>query len=123
MGVHRRYEKTVLMMSAAFLVLMCAVCPPEPEGMSARTEEPAARSDETGPRSLLPGEKIDINAADCYDLGRLPGVGPETARKIVEYRQKHGSFRRTNALLKVKGMDKRTFAEIQEYICLNGGTR
>lgn len=73
-------------------------------------------------RSLLPGEKININTADCYDLERLPGIGAGKAENIVDYRRDHGPFPRLNSLLLVDGINERIFAGIREHICLEGGT-
>ena len=35
---------------------------------------------------------IDINTADASTLTQFNGVGPATAKKIVEYRNTNGSF-------------------------------
>ena len=39
------------------------------------------------------GEPIDLNAADLAALDSLPGVGPATARAILEERTRRGGFR------------------------------
>lgn len=47
---------------------------------------------------------IDINSASEQQLDTLPGVGPSTARAIVAYRSRHGSFSRIEDLLNVPGI-------------------
>jgi competence protein ComEA len=48
---------------------------------------------------------VDINTADAATLAEgLNGVGIKKAQAIVDYRQKHGAFKSTNDLAKVKGI-------------------
>ena len=55
-------------------------------------------------RSLAPGEKLDPNTAPEQELDRLPGVGPATARRIVDVRDERGAFSRLDDLLDVPGI-------------------
>ena len=47
---------------------------------------------------------IDINRASAKELEQLTGVGPATAKRIVEYRQLHGNFTRPEDLINVRGI-------------------
>jgi len=48
---------------------------------------------------------VNINTADAKTLAKeLDGIGPAKAAAIVEYRQKNGSFRSAEDLLKVEGI-------------------
>lgn len=51
-----------------------------------------------------PTAKVNINTATVDQLTTLPGVGPKLAARIVEYRQKSGSFRATQDLMNVKSI-------------------
>jgi competence protein ComEA len=52
-----------------------------------------------------PAAKINLNTATAEQLSEVPGVGPKLAARIVEHRQKEGSFRSVNELLNVKSTD------------------
>ena len=52
---------------------------------------------------------VNINTADAETIAaELKGVGLTKARAIVEYRQKHGPFKRPDDLSLVKGIGERT---------------
>jgi competence protein ComEA len=52
---------------------------------------------------------VNVNTADAETLSEaLQGVGPNKARAIVEYRQKHGPFRSPDDLSLVKGIGEHT---------------
>jgi competence protein ComEA len=60
---------------------------------------------------------VDINAASAQELETLWRVGPTLAKRIVDYRQQHGAFRRPEDLLQVRGIGptilQRNLARIQ----------
>ena len=62
---------------------------------------------------------IDINTADFDELLLLPNIGPVLANRIIEYRKINGKFNRPEELLKVKGIGKKKFSSIIQYIKLN----
>ena len=61
---------------------------------------------------------ISINSAGISELCTLPGIGPKTAQKIIEYREKAGSFLSLEEIMEVNGIGKAKFARIKEYITL-----
>jgi len=61
---------------------------------------------------------IDVNRATVRELIRLPGIGPSLAKRIVELREKKGSFRQIEELLEVRGIGKKTLEKIKPYIYL-----
>ena len=63
-----------------------------------------------------PSAKVNINTASVEQLTTLPGVGPKLAARIVEYRQKSGSFRSTQELMNVKGIGEKNFAQIESWL-------
>ena len=62
--------------------------------------------------------KIDINRADAQELERLKGVGPAIAKRIIEYRQKHGRFMKPEDIMNVRGIGQKTFEKIKDNILI-----
>lgn len=73
--------------------------------------------------ATAPAEKkaipiVDLNTVDSTTLVELPQIGPYTAVRIIEFREKLGGFIDKEQLRDVKGMDDARFAAIQPYINL-----
>ena len=63
-----------------------------------------------------PSKPIDLNTATSELLQRLPGVGPVTAQRILDYRKKSGPFQSVDDLLAVKGISAKRLDKIRPYI-------
>jgi len=64
----------------------------------------------------LKPKSININTASKEILVGLPGVGESTAEKIIKYRETHNGFKKIESIMKVKGIGKKKFEKIKEYI-------
>ncbi len=60
--------------------------------------------------------KININTATQNELETLPGIGPSTAKTIIEYREAHGKFEKIEDLKNIKGIGEAKFENIKDYI-------
>jgi competence protein ComEA len=56
---------------------------------------------------------VDLNTATEAELDTLPGIGPATARAIVEERTRRGGFRSLRDLLRIRGIGERRLAELR----------
>jgi competence protein ComEA len=63
-----------------------------------------------------PPNPLDLNSATQKQLEELPGVGPVTAKAIVDFRQKGGPFRRVDDLLVVRGISEARLNRIRPYV-------
>ncbi len=63
-------------------------------------------------------KKININRATAKQLAKLKGIGMKKARAIIDYRRKHGKFRKYADLAKVKGISMDLVKKIKPYITL-----
>ena len=61
---------------------------------------------------------VDLNTVDSTTLVELPQIGPYTAVRIIEFREKLGGFVDKAQLRDVKGMDSARFAAIEAYILI-----
>ena len=60
--------------------------------------------------------KIEINAADTFELKKLNGIGSVYAKGITQYRKLLGGFFKKEQLLEVYGIDASVYEPISEFI-------
>ncbi|MBE0475549.1 MAG: ComEA family DNA-binding protein [Coriobacteriia bacterium] len=59
---------------------------------------------------------VDLNTADEAALDTLPGVGPATARRIVEDRAANGPFARPEDLMRVSGIGEKKYEALKDLV-------
>jgi competence protein ComEA len=60
-----------------------------------------------------PSAPLDLNSATLEQLENLPGIGPVTAQKILDYRQQHGAFHSVAELQGVPGIGPAHMAQLK----------
>jgi competence protein ComEA len=63
-----------------------------------------------------PAKPLNLNAATADQLAQLPGIGPKTAKSIVDFRNASGPFRRVEDLLAIRGISRRKLEAIRPYV-------
>jgi competence protein ComEA len=63
-----------------------------------------------------PGGKVDLNRATLEQLDTLPGVGPVTAQRILDWRTQHGRFSSVDQLREVEGIGERRFSQLRTQV-------
>jgi len=81
-------------------------------GMRARKDSRARKLD-------FPGFPVDINSAGVEELMKVPGIGPKTARRIVEKRVETGGFRSINELTGVQRIGRVKLESMRRYITVS----
>jgi len=61
-----------------------------------------------------PAGPVHLNAATLEQLDSLPGVGPVTAQKILDYRQKHGAFSSLDELDAIPGIGEARIEQLRD---------
>lgn len=69
------------------------------------------------------GGSININTATQTTLETLPGIGPVTAKAIIQYRQENGPFSEIQGIQAVSGIGPVTFEKIKEFITVGGAPK
>jgi competence protein ComEA len=64
------------------------------------------------------GSLVNLNTATEEQLDTLPGVGPVTAQKILQWRAAHGAFSAVDELLEVDGIGEKTLADLAPLVTL-----
>jgi competence ComEA-like helix-hairpin-helix protein len=88
------------------LVLVLAICP----GVG------IARTQEKAKKLPPPSKPFNLNTATYDQFHSLPGVGPVTAQRILDYRKKSGPFLRVEDLLAVRGISAGRLEKIRQYV-------
>jgi competence protein ComEA len=62
------------------------------------------------------GRPLSLSSATVEELDELPGVGPITAQKIVDYRAEHGPFRSVDDLDAVPGIGPTRIEQLRDLV-------
>ena len=83
-------------------------------------EKSRARARETRTRrhraTPSPNGSVDVNTADAAELAAVPGIGRAVASRIVELREREGSFASLDELLDVAGMTQSRLERARSYL-------
>ena len=63
-----------------------------------------------------PAAKLSLGSATLEQLDTLPGIGPVTAQKILDYRTEHGPFGSVDDLDAVPGIGPATVEELRDLV-------
>jgi competence protein ComEA len=72
----------------------------------------ATRGSAGGAAASAPGEPLSLSTATAEQLDALPGIGPVTAQKIVDFRQQHGGFSSVDDLDAIPGIGPARLANL-----------
>ena len=59
---------------------------------------------------------VHLTTATLEQLDSLPGIGPVTAQKILDYRQQHGAFRSVDGLDAVPGIGPARLEQLEDLV-------
>jgi len=70
----------------------------------------------TGSSTGTQAGPVQLSTATLEELDTLPGVGPATAQKILDYREKHGAFSSVDELDAVPGIGPKRLEQLRELV-------
>ena len=73
-----------------------------------------------GTLSFAGMDKLDLNTATTEQLITLPGIGPELAQRILDYKKEHGPFKSVDELTNVKGVGKVKLTKLRDAVTIGG---
>ena len=99
-------QRRVWLRRVCGLFLVLAICP------AAAIVQAQDKSKKPPP----PAKPFDINTATYDQIHSLPGVGPVTTQRILDFRKKSGPFQRVEDLTAVRGISSAKLEKIRQYI-------
>lgn len=87
-----------------------------PKRGSAALGSPAPATGSSGVGGAPTGGPVHLSTATLEQLDSLPGIGPVTAQKILDYRQKHGAFTSVDELDAVPGIGPARLDQLQDLV-------
>jgi competence protein ComEA len=70
----------------------------------------------SGASDGAPAAPVQLSTATLEQLDTLPGVGPVTAQKILDYRTKHGAFHSADELDAVPGIGPKRLEQLRDLV-------
>src|SRR5436309_11229420 len=75
---------------------------------------PAGPAGSSSPGGAPSAGPVHLSTATLEQLDSLPGIGPVTAQKILDYRQKHGAFTSVDELDAVSGIGPARLEQLKD---------
>jgi competence protein ComEA len=84
--------------------------------IGAQPASPPAATDSGTSSSASATAPVDLNSATLDELETLPGIGPVTGQKIIDWRTAHGGFTSVEQLQQVSGIGPATYSELSPLV-------
>ncbi len=66
---------------------------------------------------------LNLNKATAAQLETLPGIGPELAERIMDYKKENGDFKKIQDLANVKGIGEKKLAKLKDSVMIKKSSK
>jgi competence protein ComEA len=103
-------------MRALLMVLAIVAVAALPASAQRKAPVAGAKALPVAKAPAAPGSVVNLNTATLAQLEALPGLGAAVARRILEYREKNGNFKKIEDLMNVKGIGEKSFLKLKPLV-------
>ena len=89
-----------------------------PENNSSSMLSPSTSVTSSSSSSSKNTSKVNINKATEAELETIPGIGPSTALKIINYRNENGKFKSIEDVKNISGIGDAKYEKMKNYITI-----
>ena len=107
-----RFTLSILMLAS----LLLAACHHSADRLDASA---AANRNDAALTAASPQACVNLNRASAEELIKLPGIGEVMSRRIIDYREHHGPFRRPAEIIIIEGFSEKKYRAIADLICVD----
>jgi competence protein ComEA len=115
-GATRDAELAGLNLAAPLVDGVQVLVPARPERLARGGATGSAGGGAAGAGAVAPTPKPSLSTATAEELDELPGVGPVTAQRIVDYRTAHGPFASVDDLDAVPGIGPARIEQLRDLV-------
>jgi competence ComEA-like helix-hairpin-helix protein len=107
-----------LALSLSLLALCFAFCNQAKQSDNPHISGQQPPTNQTSTNQNSPAACVNLNRASAEELKTLPQIGDVMAQKIIEYRSRHGGFRRPQELIIIEGFSEKKYRAIANLVCV-----
>jgi competence protein ComEA len=91
----------------------------QPKPQATVTASAPASKKASSARKATAQSPVNINTATLEELQTLPGIGPSVSKRILDYRQKNGAFKKPEDLMNVRGIGEKSFLKLKPLVAIS----
>src|SRR3982074_1287565 len=109
-----------LIPTVALVVLVFSSCKPDRDVKNTNRAEPSPEpvGQTSSARSIPQKPCLNLNIATAEELTKLPGIGEVIAKRIIDYRERNGQFRRPEEIIITQGLSEKKYRAIAGMVCV-----